>query len=175
MPKGRAKEVQSVKKTAGKSRIKKKIRDLERLLKKDGLQASKRVELERAVAALNSQLEEADARDKERKNAKRYHMVRFFERKKAMRRLKQAAKEMEEGAEGADEKLRKCEMDWYYTLLFPVSEKYVAIFVSEEKNDRQIALYREIKQKMKSGELKSGVENGKSIALSMKEELAQQQ
>jgi hypothetical protein len=172
MPKSRAKEVQSVSKGAGKNRIKKKIRDLERALNREGLNASKKIELERAVAALKSQLSESEVREKERKLAKKYHKVRFFERKKAMRRLNQAAKAVEEGEEGAEEKLHRCEMDWYYTLLFPSSEKYIAIFVSDERTDRQIELYREIEKKMKSGELKSGVHDGVPAALGMKEELS---
>lgn len=137
---------------SGTSKINKKIRDIERLLAKrrDKLPANVIVENERALAALKVEKRNAENSLKLKKNAKKYHMVRFFERKKALRKYKQAKKEhdklISDGAEKKEIKKAKkvlthCEIDLAYVVNFPKSEKYIALYPtnsSENEKDENI-------------------------------------
>ncbi|KAG7928105.1 hypothetical protein KL925_001405 [Ogataea polymorpha] len=127
----------------GSSKIKKKIRDITRLLKRDNLASNVRLENERALEALKSELAAVQATLKAKKLAQRYHKVRFFERKKAVRRYKRALKELKElEAKDGDPKaikkefkkqkkvVRHCEVDLAYVLNFPKTEKYIALYAS---------------------------------------------
>ncbi|PWW73389.1 hypothetical protein C7212DRAFT_222062 [Tuber magnatum] len=60
--------------------LKKKVRDLQRLLNNpcSSLPADVRVENERALSAFQSELSAVQCAAKDRSIAKRYHMVRFF-------------------------------------------------------------------------------------------------
>jgi hypothetical protein len=59
--------------------IKKRMRDVRRRLERaDGLPANVRDEDERALAAYEQELAEADAEKMRQKMIKKYHMVRFF-------------------------------------------------------------------------------------------------
>lgn len=121
----------------GSAKIKKKIRDIERLLRRDNIGADTRLENERALKALKVELEEAHARLNEREMAKKYHMVRFFERKKALRKLKQATKDLKKLEDDNAEKkelkkarrvLKHAQIDMAYVLLFPKNEKYLSLY-----------------------------------------------
>lgn len=125
----------------GASKLKKKIRDIERLLKKDKLPATVRTDNERALKALNVDLQNTQLNLRSQKIAKKYHMVRFFEKKKAVRKLKQALKQLEE-ATATDvrkdiKKVRKvvrhAEIDLVYVILFPKDEKYISLFPNEQE------------------------------------------
>lgn len=122
----------------GSGKIKKKIRDIERLLKRDTIPANIRIDNERALKALHVELENAQHNLKTRENAKKYHMVRFFERKKATRRLKhahsslqQAELESPDDCKLARERVRQCEIDLAYILLFPKSDKYISLYPAD--------------------------------------------
>jgi hypothetical protein len=67
-------------KTKSVTTLKKKIRDLQRLLSRpnSNLSAQLRVDNERALAAYKHELSFATQSRAEQKNAKKYHMVRFF-------------------------------------------------------------------------------------------------
>ncbi|GAV53813.1 hypothetical protein ZYGR_0AK03150 [Zygosaccharomyces rouxii] len=116
--------------TAGTNKIKKRIRDLERLLarKRDTLPDTILIEKERSLDALRHELDQAHLKQKIKKNATKYHMVRFFERKKALRRYKQALKKND-----ADELLQR-KIDLCYVVNFPKGEKYVAIYPNNESD-----------------------------------------
>ncbi|KAK3044719.1 hypothetical protein LTS18_000537, partial [Coniosporium uncinatum] len=70
----------------------------------------------------------------------KYHMVRFFDRKKATRRLKKVTKDVQEAA---DEEQRQklmarvyvAEIDLNYTMYYPHVEPYVALFPSNGGDD----------------------------------------
>lgn len=68
---------------AGTNKIKRRIRDLERLLKKkkDILPSTVIIEKERNLQALRLELQNNELKNKIKANAKKYHMVRFFEKK----------------------------------------------------------------------------------------------
>lgn len=125
---------------SGNGKIKKKIRDIERFLKKDNLPANIRVDNERTLKALKVQLINNDSSLKTKKIAKKYHMVRFFERKKALRLFKKAKKAYEETLASEDRKmikkartvLKHKEVELVYTVLYPKDEKYVSLYPNLE-------------------------------------------
>lgn len=121
-------------------RARKKIRSLEGLLQRDNLPADVRVEKERALKALRADLKNTMFRLKTQKRAKKYHMVRFFERKKALRKLKQAQKALDAAEEaGVKKDIKKarravhhCQVDVAYVFMFPKSAKYISLYPVEE-------------------------------------------
>lgn len=123
----------------GSSKIKKKIRDIERLLKRDRIPADVRIDNERALKALHVELDNAQHNIKSKNNAKKYHMVRFFERKKAIRRLKQAnsalqaaqLSEAKKDIEKATKQVEQCQIEVAYIILFPMSDKYISLYPTE--------------------------------------------
>lgn len=128
---------------AGSGKIKKKIRDIERLLKKDNLAANVRVDNERSLKALKVQLGNVEQQSKSKQIARKYHMVRFFERKKAVRQLKQARKAYEEAKTTQDRKttkkartvLKHKEIDVAYAFMFPKDQKYISLFPNPKNED----------------------------------------
>ncbi|KAG0674993.1 18S rRNA maturation protein [Kluyveromyces marxianus] len=117
---------------AGANKIKKQIRNVERLLQKrrDVLPDTVIVEKERMLEGLKFELKEAELRQIGRKNAKKYHMVRFFERKKAMRKYKQASKKVLAQPEDKElqKELREATIDLCYVVNFPRLSKYIALY-----------------------------------------------
>lgn len=131
----------------GSSGIKKKIRDISRLLTKDTLQADVRVANERALSTLKLELEKIQSEQKAKKVALRYHKVRFFEKKKAIRFYKKSKREVEEletklnevtgESERKDTKkqykkakrvFEHCKIDLAYILNYPKDEKYISLY-----------------------------------------------
>lgn len=137
----------------GSAGIKKKIRDITRLLSKDTLPADVKIANERALKTLKLELEKVQTDNKAKKLAAKYHKVRFFERKKAMRFYKKsekAIKDIEEQIANCKEsdgeeikelkkKLKKekrvfehCKVDLAYVLNFPKTEKYIALYATTD-------------------------------------------
>jgi len=138
---------------AGTAKISKKIRDIERLLAKrrDKLPANVIVENERALAALKVEKKNAQEMQKIKKTAKKYHMVRFFEKKKAFRKYKQAKKEYDDLILSKSEKkeikkakkvLGHCEVDLAYVVNFPKSEKYISLYPTTTSTDEKDEIIR---------------------------------
>jgi hypothetical protein len=154
----RPREISASPAQVGISKLRKKIRDLSRALKKSQGNAEKVAATERAIEATKTELADLTKNRHARETAKRYHMVRFFERKKAMRRLKRVVK----AEPDSKEKLQIAEAGWYYVNRFPIDSKYIAIFASEktEKPD----FFKELLDKVKKGQLPSGIRNGDSVA-----------
>lgn len=129
--------------SSGSGRIRKKIRDVERSLKRGNLKADMKTDYERTLLALKAQLNMNQGTNKVKKNGKKYHMVRFFERKKAIRRLKQARKHLEEvQATQVRKDIKKAkivvkhkEIDVAYTILFPKAEKYISLYPNTKPED----------------------------------------
>lgn len=88
------------------------------------------------MKALRIDLKNTQFNLKTKERAKKYHMVRFFERKKAVRKLKQATKAFEEVSKTEVKKdikkakkvLKHAQVDAAYVFLFPKSEKYIALY-----------------------------------------------
>lgn len=119
---------------SGANKIKRKIRDIERLLnkKRDALPDTVILEKERTLEALKFELKTSELKQKAKKNARKYHMVRFFERKKALRRYKQALKQSKLASddEKVQESLLQRKIDLCYVVNFPKTEKYIALYPS---------------------------------------------
>lgn len=124
-------------------RVKKKIKSIENLLSKETLPADIRIEKERALKALHLDLKNSRFNLKTKERAKKYHMLRFFERKKALRKLKQATKAHNEAVETEVRKdikkarkvLKHAQVDVAYVYMFPKSEKYIALYPNEPSAD----------------------------------------
>lgn len=131
-------------------RVKKQIKSIQNLLQKEDLPADVRVEKERALKALKVDLRNRQFDLRTKKRAQKYHMVRFFERKKAVRKLKQATKAHKEAVDNESKKeikkarkvLKHAQIDVAYVYMFPKSEKYVSLYppeLSEEaKKDENV-------------------------------------
>ncbi|SCU98659.1 LAMI_0F15742g1_1 [Lachancea mirantina] len=128
----------------GANKVKKKIREIQRLLqkKKDVLPDTVLIEKERTLEALQLELESAELRKKQQKNAKKYHMVRFFERKKALRKYKRASERVhasspqdKDEVSAAKKQLWKAEVDLCYVVNFSRLEKYIALYPSEDADN----------------------------------------
>ena len=122
--------------------VKKQIRDINRLLTRPTLPADIRVAKERQLKALQLALQEQSSAQVERKMAQQYRMVKFFERKKAMRRVKQAQVAMEKAKDekeyaAALSRLREARMDLNYIVYYPKDQKYMALYPTSETSDPQ--------------------------------------
>ncbi|KAL5531806.1 EFG1 [Sanghuangporus sanghuang] len=164
----------------GVQKLKAALRQTRRLLAKDNLAADVRVETERRLKSLESDLRTAELKRKERDMAKRYHKVKFFERRKVLRKIKRARKMLEgvsatgssESAAHLDTTLFELRAQLNYILNYPKLEKYISLFPpSREKSERnpdladsqqlpesetdarREQLLIEIKSKMAAGEL----------------------
>ena len=124
---------------------KSKIRDVRRVLEhSQDLPPGVRIEKERALSGYKQDLEKVIEDKKRNEIIGKYHMVRFFERKKAERVLKKARAQLAkwgetpegEGHEDELEQLRKkvhgAEVDVKYTMYYPLTEKYVSLFPKGE-------------------------------------------
>ncbi|PWN30509.1 hypothetical protein BDZ90DRAFT_229524 [Jaminaea rosea] len=115
----------------GASKIKAALRQTRRLLAKPNLAQDVRQEAQRRLLSLQSDLAKRESSQKERKNADRYHKVRFFERQKLVRQIKKIKKDRKgKGADDDDEELKEKRVLLNYVLNFPPSLKYVALFPS---------------------------------------------
>ena len=115
--------------------LKSNIRDVTRLLEhSDRLPAGVRIEKERALACYKRDLENAVREKQKQQMTRKYHMVRFFERKKATRNLKKLRSRLATGSFGDSERqhlqdvVHQAEVDVKYTMYYPLTEKYVSLF-----------------------------------------------
>ncbi|KAK9461301.1 uncharacterized protein V1516DRAFT_675583 [Lipomyces oligophaga] len=126
------------------SRLKKKIRDLERLLSRDrnnqkNTAALARREQERALAALKYELNTALRGTKKKKLEQKYHHVRFFERRKADRKVNQSKRALKLAQEtGVERDIQIAKKNYafaaqqlIYIVLFPESEKYISLYAGD--------------------------------------------
>lgn len=145
--------------------MQKKIRDLERLLKRKIENEFEASQIRNKIEVLHNENDTNKLHLKQKKNARKYHMVRFFERKKCTRKIKSLDTEISNLKENllrtdessiiikikndiADfEKKRKdAEDDLTYVLYYPKEWKYIGLFAkdSDEKQlqAREIAIQR---------------------------------
>ncbi|KAI9454948.1 hypothetical protein F5148DRAFT_1227635 [Russula earlei] len=124
----------------GVSKIKSALRQTRRLLAKEGLGADVRIEAERKLAALEADLTVAERAKKERTLATRYHKVKFFDRQKLLRKIKQTKKRIEDAE--ITSKVRKSlkgqlfdlRVDLNYVMNYPKLEKYISLFPPEVRS-----------------------------------------
>ncbi|KAK6080356.1 hypothetical protein SCUP234_05297 [Seiridium cupressi] len=115
---------------------KKRARNIERRFRvAENLPADKRIELERELAHLKQKIADAEDEKKTKKMISKYHMVRFFETKKANRLAKQIEKQIEEtGDKGEIKKLKQdlhvAQIDSLYAKFFPYRERYISLYTT---------------------------------------------
>ncbi|KIM40370.1 hypothetical protein M413DRAFT_446558 [Hebeloma cylindrosporum] len=128
--------------TPGVQKVKAALRQTRRLLAKDTLAADVRVETERRLKALELELQQAELAKKERGFAQRYHKIKFFERQKVTRKLKQVKKGLESEDNPASQKKLSSELDdlrvdLNYILHYPKTKKYISLFPPEVRKGEE--------------------------------------
>ncbi|KAH9976304.1 hypothetical protein BGW80DRAFT_1123607, partial [Lactifluus volemus] len=164
--------------TLGVSKLKSAVRQTRRLLAKEGLAADARVEAERKIKSLEADLAVAERANKERALATRYHKVKFFDRQKLLRKIKQTKKRLED--EEVSSKVRKAlkaelfelRVDLNYVMNYPKLEKYISLFPPEARytegaavpvhsattsssatDEKRDKLREQVRRKMRAGEM----------------------
>ncbi|KAI3336389.1 hypothetical protein HD806DRAFT_4009 [Xylariaceae sp. AK1471] len=113
---------------------KKRVRTIERRLKRaDSLPANVRHDLEKELQHHKLKLEDLADEKRRKYMITRYHMVRFFERKKADRLAKQIRIQLETTTDEEESKklqadLHIAEVDSLYARYFPHRERYVSLY-----------------------------------------------
>ncbi|TID24019.1 rrna-processing protein efg1 [Venturia nashicola] len=116
------------------------IRDLERMLKGAKMPADIRQTRERELEALKLELVKMTADKEKQEMIGRYHMVRFFDRKKAERRLKQATKALracEDSEEHTklEQDVHVAQIDLNYTQYYPLAQTYSSLYPTKKGED----------------------------------------
>ncbi|GLI59630.1 hypothetical protein VaNZ11_001555, partial [Volvox africanus] len=139
--------------------LKNQIRGVERLLKREGLDSRVRAAKEAELAELQEKMAKHQQQDLERKYAVKYHKIKFFERVKLERAIRQLERRLGEtgaggksrGSEEEEEeeegqpldlqavkaKLAALKDDLMYVKHFPKGEKYVSILRDVEDPEAQ--------------------------------------
>ncbi|KAL5003801.1 hypothetical protein BDV10DRAFT_3410 [Aspergillus recurvatus] len=131
--------------------LKRRIRDVKRLLAKPDLSADKRVIQERALAGYEKELADEERRRERSRMIKKYHFVRFLDRKTATKEVKRLARKRDELAKDKDtgeatkqRKLEKLEarlhtanVNLNYTIYYPLTEKYISIYAEKKKKNNK--------------------------------------
>ncbi|EMD32965.1 hypothetical protein CERSUDRAFT_161025 [Gelatoporia subvermispora B] len=138
----------------GVQKLKAALRQTRRLLAKDKLAADVRVETERRAKALEADLARAEQAKKERAMSVRYHAIKFFERQKVTRKLKQTKRQLSGTRDSAErkaieEKLFALRVDLNYIIHYPKTKKYISLFPPEVRNPEQSTKKDKQKEKAK--------------------------
>ncbi|KAF9576935.1 18S rRNA maturation protein [Mortierella alpina] len=143
----------------GAAALKKKLRDTLRLLSKNPkMPADVRLDHERRIEALKLQIAEKQVDQTEQKMATKYRMVKFFESKKADRKIKVFMRQHPDWESNEEEKkeLERLKLDLAYIQHFPKTMKYIALYPTENADDPIVTKEREeIREKIRAG-LESG-------------------
>ncbi|TLD13648.1 uncharacterized protein PgNI_04643 [Pyricularia grisea] len=151
--------------------VKKRARNIERTLSRQGaseMPPNVRAELEREMSALKYRIESLQEKKHRSQMIGKYHMVRFFERKKAQKLVKYVRKKLDQAEDPEQitelkKDLHTAQVDVNYAIYFPFLERYVSLYPnadkSEDQSDAKLALLRserhpiwtEIEQAMESG------------------------
>ncbi|KAL4808910.1 hypothetical protein BDV18DRAFT_133467 [Aspergillus unguis] len=130
--------------------LKRRIRDSKRLLSKPDLPADKRIIQERALKGYEKELADEEKRRERSKMIKKYHFVRFLDRKTATKEVNRLTRKQNEliEDESIDEntrrkKLEKVETQLHtakvnlnYTIYYPLTEKYISIYAERKKSTK---------------------------------------
>ncbi|KAL8762774.1 MAG: hypothetical protein Q9203_007540 [Teloschistes exilis] len=124
--------------------IKSKIRDVTRVLEHaQDLPMDVRIEKQRALIGYKQDLEKARKTKERQRMIKKYHMVRFFERQKAIRNLKKLRTSLASATGGTSEHqtldidVHNAEVDLNYTIYHPLTEKYIGLFPRQNTQQKQ--------------------------------------
>ncbi|KAG0305152.1 18S rRNA maturation protein [Dissophora globulifera] len=143
----------------GAAALKKKLRDTLRLLSKNPkMPADIRLEHERRIEALKLQIAEKQVDQTEQKMVTKYRMIKFFESKKADRKIKVFERQHPNWESNDEERkeLDSLKLDFAYIQHFPKTQKYISLYPTENADDPAVTKARaEIREKIKAG-LESG-------------------
>ncbi|XP_065182872.1 uncharacterized protein LOC135813795 [Sycon ciliatum] len=121
---------------AKKKSVKVQIRGIERLLKKDDLPAPVRESQERMLAMLRGDQQDHQRQIVEQRMQKKYRMVRFFEKRKLMRKIQQCNKKLGSASKSdrrlLEERLADLHKDFNYIEYFPKAKKYISLFAEDQ-------------------------------------------
>ncbi|KAJ5156220.1 hypothetical protein N7492_009023 [Penicillium capsulatum] len=123
--------------------LKKRIRDVKRLLNKKDLSADARIVQERALSGYEQDLAEETARRDRSQMIKKYHFVRFLDRKtasKELNRLLRREKEQSLDSKQKDrlaQKIHAARVSLNYTIYYPLTEKYISLYPKSKENSGQ--------------------------------------
>lgn len=130
----------SFKKAHPVNELKSRIRSLKRQLERDdSLSAVAQQEKERALQAAKNELEKNQRAKQRNDMIGKWHKVRFFDRRKAEKRLKRARKELDGLQDGdetrlvLEEKVAEAEVDVKYAIFYPLEKEYVPLFPRRKK------------------------------------------
>jgi len=129
--------------------VKKRLRSIERLLSKsngslpDDVRKAKEAEL----AELHGDASRQARKSRERHFSKKYHGVKFIERRKVERRIGQLKRQIEDGGDVAalEAELQEAEHDLLYIRHFPPSKKYLALFAADAADPYVVKRRRRIR------------------------------
>lgn len=108
------------------------IHSLRKQLARGTLPSTIQQEKERELAALLHEQTKTVSKQQAKKTLEKYHYVRFLERRKAEKKLKQLRKQQDAHGESDDlsKRIHEMEVNRNYAIYAPLGEKYVSIFVS---------------------------------------------
>mmetsp|Transcript_414 Transcript_414/g.1336 ORF Transcript_414/g.1336 Transcript_414/m.1336 type:complete len:252 (+) Transcript_414:55-810(+) len=119
----------------------KRVRSLERLLARASLPEPVRKQKEAELATAKAEAQTSKRKQRERLNSKKYHGVKFFERRKLERRI-EGLKKMLPTEPAVAQQLRDAEHDLLYVRHFPRNKKYLSLFPKENKDAEPVAKLR---------------------------------
>ncbi|KAH1341219.1 18S rRNA maturation protein [Aspergillus fumigatus] len=130
--------------------LKKRIRDVKRLLNRVDLPADARIVQERALAGYEKDLEDELARRHRSQMIKKYHFVRFLDRKAASKDLKRLLRREQEISNSDLDpaakkeklaalagKIHAAQVNHNYTIYYPLTQKYVALYAEQKKKKKE--------------------------------------
>ncbi|KAJ1760990.1 18S rRNA maturation protein [Coemansia sp. RSA 2523] len=139
---------------------KKQVRNVTRLLTRQTLNSATRTDLERRLKALTILQSQMSSAQTDKTNASRYHSIKFFERKKVIRKLTQLEKKIEkDGKDGLEDELTELLVSLNYTTYYPDEYKYISLFPADptkttsETKERQAFIQKRIARAMENGKL----------------------
>ncbi|KUL91481.1 hypothetical protein ZTR_01472 [Talaromyces verruculosus] len=125
--------------------LKRRIRDVKRLLTKaENLSPEARIVQERALKGYERDLELEKARRQRSEMIRKYHFVRFLDRKTATKRLRAAQRQYEKAKQQQktekelsvlQKRIDTAQIDVNYTIYYPLTEKYLSLYPQEKKKE----------------------------------------
>lgn len=114
------------------------IHSLRKLLARETLPSNVQQEKERELAALMHEQDKVKSQKASKRILEKYHYVRFVERQKAEKRLRQLRKQMDmkEGDEDLSSKVHEMEVTRNYATYAPLDQKYISIFAPKPGNGK---------------------------------------
>lgn len=153
--------------------VKKRARNIERSLQREGaseMPPTVRAALDRELAALKHRIENQQDKKHRSNMIGKYHMVRFFERKKAQKLVNYVRKKLDQTEDPEQiaelkKDLHTAEVDVKYAIYFPFLERYVSLYPNtenpENQSDAKLALLRSKRSPVWT-EVEQAVELGES-------------